>query len=35
MKRYRSVVKVRPEAIQSYKVYHTALWPEILATIRL
>ncbi len=34
MKRYGSVIKVRPEAIQSYKAYHAAVWPEILATIR-
>jgi L-rhamnose mutarotase len=34
MKRYGSVIKVRPEAIQSYKAYHAKVWPEILATIR-
>jgi L-rhamnose mutarotase len=34
MKRYGSVIKIRPEAIQSYKAYHANAWPEILATIR-
>jgi L-rhamnose mutarotase len=34
MKRYGSVIKVRREAIQSYKAYHAAVWPEILTTIR-
>ncbi len=34
MKRYGSVINVRPETIQSYKTYHAAVWPEILATIR-
>jgi len=34
MKRYGSVIKVKPEAIPSYKAYHAAVWPEILATLR-
>jgi L-rhamnose mutarotase len=34
MKRYGSVIKVIPEAIESYKAYHAAVWPEILAIIR-
>ncbi len=34
MKRYGCVIKVRPEWIQSYKVYHAQVWPEVLATIR-
>ncbi len=34
MKRYGSVIKVRPEAITEYKRYHAAVWPDILKTIR-
>lgn len=34
MKRYGSVIKVRPHAIVSYKTYHAEVWPEILATLR-
>jgi L-rhamnose mutarotase len=34
MKRYGSVIKVRPEAITEYKRYHAAVWPDILNTIR-
>src|SRR5258708_12652196 len=34
MKRYGSVLKIRPEAIESYKAYHPNVWTEILATIR-
>ncbi len=34
MKRYGSIIKVKPEAIQSYKAYHAAVWPEVLATLR-
>jgi L-rhamnose mutarotase len=33
MKRYGSVIKVRPEKIEEYKRYHAAVWPEVLATI--
>jgi len=33
MKRYGSVVNVRPEAIEEYKRYHAAVWPEILEMI--
>ncbi len=33
MKRYGNVLKIRPEAIESYKAYHANVWPEILATI--
>jgi L-rhamnose mutarotase len=33
MTRYGSVIKVRPEAIEEYKRYHAAVWPEVLATI--
>jgi L-rhamnose mutarotase len=34
MKRYGSIIKVRPEAIEKYKRYHAAVWPEILEMIR-
>jgi L-rhamnose mutarotase len=33
MKRYGSVIKVRPERLAEYKRYHAAVWPEVLATI--
>jgi len=33
MKRYGSVIGVRPETLESYKHYHAAVWPEILAMI--
>ena len=35
MKRYGSVIKVKKEAIETYKRYHAAVWPEVLSTIRL
>ena len=34
MKRYGSVIKVRAEAVLSYKAYHAEVWPEILAALR-
>ena len=34
MKRYGSVIGVRREAIEEYKNYHSAVWPEILEMIR-
>jgi L-rhamnose mutarotase len=34
MKRYGSVIKVRPEKIEEYERYHAAVWPEVLGTIR-
>jgi len=34
MKRYGSVIKVRPEFIEAYKKYHAEVWPEVLAMIR-
>lgn len=33
MKRYGSVIKVRPEKLQEYKRLHAAAWPEVLAKI--
>ncbi len=34
MKRYGSVIRLRPETEEKYKAYHAAVWPEILAMIR-
>jgi len=34
MTRYGSVLKIRPESIQSYKEYHARVWPEVLDMIR-
>jgi L-rhamnose mutarotase len=34
MKRYGSVIGVRPETLESYKKYHAAVWPDILAMIK-
>jgi L-rhamnose mutarotase len=34
MKRYGSLIGVRPEALDEYKRHHAAVWPEVLAMIR-
>ena len=34
MRRYGSVIGVRPESLAAYKKYHAAVWPEVLAMIR-
>jgi len=34
MRRYCSVIRVRPESLDAYKRYHTTLWPEVLDMIR-
>jgi L-rhamnose mutarotase len=34
MKRYGSVLRVRPEAEQEYIRYHAAVWPGVLDMIR-
>ena len=34
MKRYGSVLRVRPEKFEEYKRYHAHVWPEVLAMIR-
>jgi len=34
MKRYGSVVVLRPEKAEEYKKLHAAVWPEVLAVIR-
>lgn len=33
MKRYGSVIKVRPEKLTAYKKLHADAWPEVLAQI--
>jgi L-rhamnose mutarotase len=35
MKRYGSVIRVKPAAIAEYKRYHAAVWPDILNMIRI
>ncbi len=34
MKRYGSVLRVRPERFEEYKLYHALVWPDVLAMIR-
>ena len=34
MKRYGSVIRVRPEAVEKYKAYHADVWPEVLEAMR-
>ena len=34
MKRYGSVIGLRPEQMAEYKRVHAAVWPEVLAQIR-
>jgi len=34
VKRYGSLIGLRPEALDEYKKYHAAVWPEILAMIQ-
>jgi L-rhamnose mutarotase len=34
MKRYASVIRVKPDAIAEYKRYHATVWPDILNMIR-
>ena len=34
MKRYGSVIKVKPEAVTEYKRYHSAVWPDVLDKIK-
>ena len=34
MKRYASLIGLRPETLDEYKKYHAAVWPEVLATIQ-
>ena len=34
MKRYGVVIGVKPGAIEEYKKFHSAVWPEVLKMIR-
>lgn len=34
MQRYGSVLKLKPEAIESYKAHHANVWPGVLDMIR-
>ena len=34
MQRFGSVIRLKPEALEKYREYHAAVWPEVLATIR-
>jgi L-rhamnose mutarotase len=34
MKRYGSLIGLRPEALNEYKKYHVEVWPEVLAMIQ-
>jgi L-rhamnose mutarotase len=34
MQRYGWVIGLKPEAVERYKAYHAAVWPEVLAMIR-
>ncbi len=34
VKRYGSVIKVRPEKLEEYKKLHAAVWPDVLKMIR-
>ena len=33
MKRYGSVIRIRPDCIDVYKAYHAQVWPEVLKMI--
>ena len=34
MTRYGSVLKIRPECLDSYKAHHAAVWPGVLDMIQ-
>jgi L-rhamnose mutarotase len=34
MKRYGSVIKVKPQALAEYKRYHAGVWPDVLDMIK-
>ena len=34
MKRYGSIIGLRPDKIEEYKRLHAAVWPEILSNIK-
>ena len=33
MKRYGRVIRVKPDKLEEYKVYHADVWPEVLSMI--
>ena len=33
MQRHGSVMKIRPEKLEEYKLYHKSVWPEVLEMI--
>ena len=33
MKRYGQVIRVKPDKLDEYKVYHADVWPEVLSMI--
>ncbi len=34
MQRFGSVIRLKPDAVEKYRDYHAAVWPEVLETIR-
>jgi L-rhamnose mutarotase len=34
MQRFGMVLRLKPEAVEKYREYHVAVWPEVLETIR-
>ena len=34
MQRHGSVLKIRPEKLEEYKLYHKSVWPEVLEMIK-
>ncbi|HUT64936.1 MAG TPA: L-rhamnose mutarotase [Spirochaetota bacterium] len=34
MQRHGSVLKIRPEKLEEYKLYHKSVWPEVLKMIK-
>ncbi|MBM3745808.1 MAG: L-rhamnose mutarotase [Acidobacteria bacterium] len=35
MRRHGQLIRLRPERLEEYKRCHAAVWPEVLATIRV
>ena len=33
MKRYGQVIRVKPDKLEEYKIYHADVWPEVLSMI--
>jgi L-rhamnose mutarotase len=34
MRRYGQIIRIKPEKLEEYKIYHAKVWPEVLDTIR-